>query len=203
MTGWRIGWLVVPPALVRPIERLAQNLYISPPTIAQVAALGAFDGMDELEANRRVYAENRALLLDELPKLGLDRIVPADGAFYLYVDVGQFTADSLAFSKQMLAEIGIAATPGVDFDAERGNRFIRFCYAGTTAKMAEAVRRLRGWSASARKRAHADGIAMPPRSGGARIDATVAPIAPAVYDFALQARACAVHSNASVFHSHL
>jgi aspartate/methionine/tyrosine aminotransferase len=145
MTGWRIGWLVVPPALVRPIERLAQNLYISPPTVAQVAALGAFDGKDELEANRKVYAENRALLLDELPKLGLDRIVPADGAFYLYLDVGQFTADSLAFSKQMLAEIGIAATPGVDFDAERGNRFVRFCYAGTTANMAEAVRRLRGW----------------------------------------------------------
>ena len=145
MTGWRIGWLIVPPALVRPIERLAQNLYISPPTVAQVAALGAFDGMDELEANRRVYAENRALLLSELPKLGLDRIVPADGAFYLYADIGEFTSDSLAFSKQMLAEIGIAATPGVDFDAERGHRFIRFCYAGTTADMAEAVRRLRGW----------------------------------------------------------
>jgi aspartate/methionine/tyrosine aminotransferase len=145
MTGWRIGWLVVPPALVRPIERLAQNLYISPPTVAQVAALGAFDGLDELEANRRVYAENRALLLHELPKLGLDRIVPADGAFYLYVDVGELTSDSLELSKQMLAEIGIAATPGVDFDARRGNRFIRFCYAGTTADMAEAVRRLRGW----------------------------------------------------------
>jgi aspartate/methionine/tyrosine aminotransferase len=145
MTGWRIGWLIVPPALVRPIERLAQNLYISPPTVAQVAALGAFDGLDELEANRRVYAESRALLLAELPKLGLDRIVPADGAFYLYADVGEFTADSLAFSKQMLAEIGIAATPGVDFDAERGRRFIRFCYAGTTADMAEAVQRLRGW----------------------------------------------------------
>jgi aspartate/methionine/tyrosine aminotransferase len=145
MTGWRIGWLVVPPALVRPIERLAQNLYISPPTVAQVAALGAFDGMDELEANRRVYAENRALLLSELPKLGFDRIVPADGAFYLYADIGELTSDSLDFSRQMLAEIGIAATPGVDFDAERGHRFIRFCYAGGTADMAEAVRRLRGW----------------------------------------------------------
>jgi len=145
MTGWRIGWLVVPPALVRPIERLAQNLYISPPTVAQVAALGAFDGMDELQANRRVYAENRALLLEALPRLGLDRIVPADGAFYLYVDVGEFSSDSLAFSKQMLAETGIAATPGVDFDAERGRRYIRFCYAGTTADMAEAVRRLQGW----------------------------------------------------------
>ena len=146
MTGWRIGWLVVPPALVRPIERLAQNLYISPPTVAQVAALGAFDGMDELESNRQVYAENRELLLAELPRIGLERIVPADGAFYLYVDVGDFTSDSLAFTKEMLAEIGVAATPGVDFDAERGSRYVRFCYAGTTAGMAEAARRLRGWS---------------------------------------------------------
>ena len=146
MTGWRIGWLVVPPMLVRPIERLAQNLYISPPTVAQVAALGAFDGMDELEANRRIYAENRELLLAELPRIGLDRIVPADGAFYLYVDVGDFTSDSLAFTKEMLAEIGVAATPGVDFDGERGTRYVRFCYAGTTADMAEAARRLRGWS---------------------------------------------------------
>ena len=146
MTGWRVGWLVVPPSLVRPIERLAQNLYISPPAVAQVAALGAFDGLDELEANKRAYADNRALLLDELPKAGLRRIVPADGAFYLYVDVGDFTTDSLAFSREMLADIGVAATPGVDFDAERGSRYVRFCYAGTTADMAEAARRIRGWS---------------------------------------------------------
>jgi aspartate/methionine/tyrosine aminotransferase len=146
MTGWRIGWLIVPPGMVRPIERLAQNLYISPPTIAQIAALGAFDGLDELEANKRVYANNRALLLDELPKAGLQRIVPADGAFYLYVDVGDFTGDSHAFTKEMLAQIGVAATPGVDFDAERGSRYVRFCYAGTTADMAEAARRIRGWS---------------------------------------------------------
>jgi aspartate/methionine/tyrosine aminotransferase len=146
MTGWRIGWLVVPPSLVRPIERLAQNLYISPPAVAQVAALGAFDGFDELDANKRAYAENRALLLDELPKAGLRRIAPADGAFYLYVDVGDLTTDSLAFTRAMLAEIGVAATPGVDFDAEQGGHFVRFCYAGTTADMAEAARRIRGWS---------------------------------------------------------
>jgi aspartate/methionine/tyrosine aminotransferase len=145
MTGWRVGWLVVPAALVRPIERLAQNLYISPPAVAQVAALGAFEGLDELEANKRAYAENRALLLGELPKAGLERIVPADGAFYLYADVGDFTSDSLAFTKQMLAEIGVAATPGVDFDLVRGSRYVRFCYAGTTTDMAEAARRIRGW----------------------------------------------------------
>ncbi|HWB44474.1 MAG TPA: aminotransferase class I/II-fold pyridoxal phosphate-dependent enzyme [Hyphomicrobiaceae bacterium] len=145
MTGWRVGWLVVPPSLVRPIERLAQNLYISPPAPAQVAALGAFDGIDELEANKRVYAENRALLLKELPAAGLERILPPDGAFYLYADISDFSSDSVAFTKDMLAEIGIAATPGVDFDAERGSRYVRFCYAGTTGDMAEAARRLKGW----------------------------------------------------------
>jgi aspartate/methionine/tyrosine aminotransferase len=146
MTGWRVGWLVVPEDLVRPIERLAQNLYISPPTVAQVAALGAFDAIEELETNKLVYAANRTLLLDELPKAGLEHIVPADGAFYLYADVSDFTADSVAFAKEMLAEIGIAATPGVDFDADRGSRYVRFCYAGTTADMMEAARRLKGWS---------------------------------------------------------
>jgi aspartate/methionine/tyrosine aminotransferase len=146
MTGWRIGWLIVPPDMVRPIERLAQNLYISPPAVAQVAALGAFDGLDELEAHKRVYAANRMLLLEELPKASLQRIAPADGAFYLYADVGDFTTDSLAFTKEMLADIGVAATPGIDFDAERGSRYVRFCYAGSTADMAEAARRINGWS---------------------------------------------------------
>jgi aspartate/methionine/tyrosine aminotransferase len=146
MTGWRIGWLVVPAGLVRKFERLAQNLYISPPTVAQVAAIGAFDGIEELEANRRVYAENRDLLLRELAVAGLERIVPADGAFYLYADIREFGEDSLAFTKRMLHDLGIAATPGVDFDAEHGSHYVRFCYAGTTADMAEAARRLRGWS---------------------------------------------------------
>jgi aspartate/methionine/tyrosine aminotransferase len=145
MTGWRVGWMVVPPSLVRTMERLAQNLYISPPAVAQVAALGAFDGIEELEANRRVYAANRELLLSELPKAGLSKIVPADGAFYLYVDVGDYTDDSLAFSKAMLEETGVAATPGVDFDAARGRRFVRFSYSGTTGDMAEAAERLQGW----------------------------------------------------------
>ncbi|MGE0700832.1 MAG: pyridoxal phosphate-dependent aminotransferase [Hyphomicrobiaceae bacterium] len=145
MTGWRVGWMVVPQGLVRTVERLAQNLYISPPAVSQVAALGAFDGLDELEANKRVYAANRELLLAELPKAGLTDIVPADGAFYLYADVSRFTGDSLAFAGQMLAEAGVAATPGVDFDAARGRRFVRFSYAGSTEQMGEAARRLQKW----------------------------------------------------------
>lgn len=145
MTGWRVGWMVLPPSLVRPVERLAQNLYISPPTVAQVAALGAFDGIAELEANVRIYAANRKLLLEELPKAGIDQIVPADGAFYLYCDVSRFTSDSLAFAKAMLAETGVAATPGVDFDGARGQHFMRFSYSGTTADMAEAASRLQQW----------------------------------------------------------
>jgi len=145
MTGWRVGWMVVPPGLVRTVERLAQNLYISPPAVSQVAALGAFDGLDELEANKRVYAANRDLLLRELPKAGLTEIVPADGAFYLYADVSRFTSDSLAFTKEMLVEAGVAATPGVDFDEARGRRFVRFSYAGSTDRMGEAVLRLQRW----------------------------------------------------------
>ncbi len=145
MTGWRVGWMVVPPGLVRTVERLAQNLYISPPAISQIAALGAFDGLDELAANKRVYAANRELLLAELPKAGLSKIVPADGAFYLYADVGHVTDDSLAFARLMLEETGVAATPGVDFDEARGRRFLRFSYAGSTTNMAEAASRLQRW----------------------------------------------------------
>ncbi len=145
MTGWRVGWLVVPKALVRPIERLAQNLYISAPGISQVAALAAFDAKDELEANKRLYQRNRDLLLEELPRAGLCKIVPADGAFYLYVDVSDFTEDSVAFARTLLEETGIAATSGVDFDEERGHHYMRFSYAGTYAEMVEAARRLRQW----------------------------------------------------------
>ena len=145
MTGWRVGWMVVPEGLVRTVERLAQNLYIAPPAISQVAALGAFDGLDELAANKRVYMANRDLLLAELPKAGLAKIVPADGAFYLYADVGDYTDDSLAFAKLMLEETGVAATPGVDFDDARGRRYLRFSYAGSTAAMTEAADRLKRW----------------------------------------------------------
>jgi aspartate/methionine/tyrosine aminotransferase len=144
MTGWRIGWLVVPPALVRPIERLAQNLYISPPFLSQVAAEAAFEATDELEAIKIGYAKNRALLMEELPRLGFTT-APVDGAFYVYADAGRFTNDSLAFCQRLLDETGVAATPGQDFDAERGQRFLRLCFAGSNDHCAEAIRRLRGF----------------------------------------------------------
>lgn len=145
MTGWRIGWLVVPEALVRTIERLAQNLYISPPSISQIAALGAFDGLEELEEIKGRYARNRAMLLEELPRAGLDAILPADGAFYLYADVSRYTGDSAAFAKAMLREIGVAATPGIDFDPDRGGCYLRLCYAGAEDEMREAARRIGAW----------------------------------------------------------
>jgi len=145
MTGWRIGWLVVPEELVRPMERLAQNLYISPPSISQIAALGAFDGIEELEEIKAGYAANRDLLLNELPSAGLTAILPADGAFYLYVDVRELTSDSATFATRMLKEIGVAITPGIDFDPVRGHGFIRLSYAGPHAAMREAARRIKRW----------------------------------------------------------
>jgi aspartate/methionine/tyrosine aminotransferase len=145
MTGWRVGWMVLPERLIGPAERLAQNLYISAPAVAQVAAIGAFDAIDELEANKAVYRANREVLLAGLPAAGLDQLVPADGAFYIYADISRFTNDSLGFCRQLLEDTGIAATPGVDFDEARGHRFMRFSYAGTTADMQEAVALLRGW----------------------------------------------------------
>jgi len=145
MTGWRIGWLVVPEALTRTIERLAQNLYISPPAISQIAALGAFEGLDELEEIKSRYARNRAMLLEELPRAGLESILPADGAFYLYADISRYTGDSATFAKAMLRETGVAATPGIDFDPDRGNSYLRLCYAGAEHDMREAARRIAAW----------------------------------------------------------
>ena len=114
MTGWRLGWMIVPDDLHRTIECLAQNLFISPPTIAQQAGLAAFDCRDELEANIRQYARSRELLLDKLPQAGFTRLAPAEGAFFIYADVSEFTDDSREFCRRMLAETGVAATPGVD-----------------------------------------------------------------------------------------
>ena len=144
MTGWRIGWLVVPPELVRPIERLAQNFYISPPFLSQIAAEAAFEATEELELIKAGYAKNRAMLLEELPRLGF-AMAPVDGAFYVYADASRFTNDSLAFCQRLLSETGVAATPGQDFDAERGQRFLRLCFAGSSDACAEAMRRLRSF----------------------------------------------------------
>jgi aspartate/methionine/tyrosine aminotransferase len=145
MTGWRIGWMVVPSSLVRAVERLQQNLAISVPTLSQIAAEAAFEGRVELEAVRRSYEENRRILLDGLPRAGFDAFLPADGAFYLYADISRFSADSVAFTKRMLEEAGVAATPGVDFDPLRGGHFLRLSYAGSAEDMREAVERIGGW----------------------------------------------------------
>jgi aspartate/methionine/tyrosine aminotransferase len=145
MTGWRVGWMVLPGELVRPVERLQQNLAISVPALSQVAAEAAFEGRDEMEAVKHGYEENRRILLEGLPAAGLDRILPVDGAFYLYADVSRFSDDSLDFAKRMLEQAGVAATPGVDFDPARGNHFLRFCYAGSADEMREAVARIGRW----------------------------------------------------------
>ncbi|HEY7230935.1 MAG TPA: aminotransferase class I/II-fold pyridoxal phosphate-dependent enzyme [Pseudolabrys sp.] len=145
MTGWRVGWLVVPDVLVRAVERLQGNLAISVPTLSQIAAEAAFEGRDEMEAVKHGYEENRRILTDGLPKAGLDKFLPVDGAFYLYADVSRFSDDSLDFAKRMLNEAGVAATPGIDFDPVNGKHFLRFCYAGSAAEMHEAVERIGNW----------------------------------------------------------
>ncbi len=145
MTGWRIGWMVVPPPLVRAVERLQQNLAISVPTLSQIAAEAAFDGRPELEDIKRGYQENRRILLDGLPRVGVDAFLPADGAFYLYADVSPLSNDSFAFASRMLEEAGVAVTPGIDFDPVRGSRFVRLCYAGAHQDMHEAVERIGAW----------------------------------------------------------
>jgi aspartate/methionine/tyrosine aminotransferase len=145
MTGWRVGWMVVPEVLVRPIERLQQNLSISVPTLSQIAAEAAFDGRDEMEAIKHGYEENRRILIEGLPRAGLTKFLPVDGAFYLYADVSDFTADSFEFAKAMLEKAGVAATPGVDFDPIHGRSFIRFSYARSQEEMREAVTRIAAW----------------------------------------------------------
>ncbi|MGE0232722.1 MAG: pyridoxal phosphate-dependent aminotransferase [Flavobacteriaceae bacterium] len=146
MTGWRIGWMVVPADLIRTVERLAQNFYISAPAVSQVAATAAFQATGELEEVRAIYADNRRLLLRELPGIGFDRMLPADGAFYLYCDIGRLTDDSAQLCLSMLEEAGVASTPGLDFDPVRGNRFVRFSFAGTREDIMSALDRLAAWT---------------------------------------------------------
>jgi aspartate/methionine/tyrosine aminotransferase len=145
MTGWRVGWMVLPEDLCRPAERLAQNMFISAPHIAQVAAEAAFNCTEELEARRAGYRRSRDLLLEALPRAGFDRLSAAEGAFYLYADIAGRREPSPDFCARMLRELSIAATPGVDFDARHGGDFVRFSYCGGEAQMAEAAERLLRW----------------------------------------------------------
>jgi aspartate/methionine/tyrosine aminotransferase len=151
MTGWRVGWMVVPESLIRAVDRLQGNLAISVPTLSQVAALAAFDGRAEMEAVKHGYEENRRILTEGLPKAGLDKFLPVDGAFYLYADISRFSSDSLAFAKRLLEEAGVAATPGIDFDPFNGHNFLRFCYAGSAAEMHEAVEKIGAWLGKTRR----------------------------------------------------
>mgnify|MGYP003321071832 FL=1 len=143
MTGWRIGWMVVPENHIRQVERLAQNLFICPPHVSQVTALSAIDATEELQQNVNVYKKNREILMEELPKMGFKKFSPPDGAFYIYVDVSEFTKDSLKFTKEILDKAGVAITPGLDFDQKRGNSTIRFSYARSTEDIIEGVKRLK------------------------------------------------------------
>ena len=145
MTGWRIGWLVVPEELVRPVERLQQSLAISVPYLSQVAAEAVFDSLVELQAVKASYARNRAYLMQHLPQIGLGSFHPVDGAFYVYVDIAHLTDDASSFCKRLLKEAGVAATPGLDFDRGRGAHFMRLSFAGREEDIVEGVRRMAVW----------------------------------------------------------
>lgn len=147
MTGWRIGWLLVPDELFDAVDRLAGNFAICPPALSQYAAVAAFDSYEEMDANVARYAENRAMVLDSLPGIGLDRLAPADGAFYVYADVSRWTDDSVGFVFRALAECGVALAPGVDFDPVNGGRFVRMCFAGDAAEIGQGIAWLGEWLA--------------------------------------------------------
>ena len=148
MTGWRVGWMVVPESHIRTVERLAQNLFICPPHVAQVAALAALECEDEVQANRAVYATNRQLMLTGLAGAGFSRIAPPDGAFYIYADVAHLTTDSFVFAGDILDQAGVAVSPGLDFDPLRGHQTLRFSYAGSTADITLGLRRLGAFMAA-------------------------------------------------------
>ena len=145
MTGWRIGWMIIPENLVLPVERLAQNIYISAPDLSQQAACSAFDATDELEQVKSGYSDSRTMLIEQLGQIGFSKILPPDGAFYIYANINKFSSNSLEFTKSMLKEAGVATTPGIDFDSEMGNNFVRFSYAGVATEMEEAMERLKKW----------------------------------------------------------
>jgi aspartate/methionine/tyrosine aminotransferase len=145
MTGWRLGWMLVPPDLARAVECLAQNFYISPPALSQFAAIPAFGCRAELDAHVARYRTNRDLLIRSLSAAGLTRFAPAEGAFYLYVDISGLSRDSEVFCRRLLIETGVAVTPGLDFDPVDGEGWVRFSFAGSTEDVAEAARRLADW----------------------------------------------------------
>jgi aspartate/methionine/tyrosine aminotransferase len=145
MAGWRLGWLVVPPDLVAQARALSGNLFLTPPSLAQHAGLAAFDCREELQGHVRTYAHNRELLLNALPELGLQRIAPPDGAFYIYADIGHLTDDTIGFCSRLLEETGVATAPGVDFDPVDGNRFIRFSFAVSTDRIQRAIELMVPW----------------------------------------------------------
>jgi aspartate/methionine/tyrosine aminotransferase len=149
MTGWRLGWMLVPPDLARSVECLAQNFYIAPPALSQLAAIAAFECDTELNGHVARYRASRDRLIATLRKAGLGRFAPAEGAFYLYVDVSSLSRDSGDFCRRMLAEIGVAATPGRDFDPIHGDDWLRFSFAGSAEDIEEAARRLAGWISGA------------------------------------------------------
>ena len=142
MTGWRVGWMVVPEDHIRVVERLAQNLFICPPHISQVAALEALSCENELSQYIEIYRKNRQIIMHELPQIGFQNFAPPDGAFYFYVDISRYSDDSLSFCDDVLEEVGVAITPGVDFDPERGNTTIRISYARSTDEISEGINRL-------------------------------------------------------------
>ena len=143
MTGWRVGWMIVPEDHVRQVERLSQNLFICPPHVSQLTALSAMDAKEELNTNVEVYKKNRSILLEELPKAGLNKFSPPDGAFYIYIDISDYSKDSLNFCKEVLDKAGVAITPGLDFDQKRGNSTIRFSYARSTEDIIEGANRIK------------------------------------------------------------
>ena len=143
MTGWRVGWMIVPEDHVRQVEKVSQNLFICPPHASQITALAALDAKEELDQNVIVYKRNREILLEELPKAGFKTFSPPDGAFYIYVDISKFSNDSLNFCKRVLNEAGVAITPGLDFDQNRGSNTIRFSYARSTENIIEGARRIK------------------------------------------------------------
>ncbi|AEM40539.1 pyridoxal phosphate-dependent aminotransferase [Ketogulonicigenium vulgare] len=150
MTGWRVGWMVVPKDHIRPIERLAQNMFICPNHAAQRLALASMDARPELDANLAVYKANRDLIIAGLREAGLGHFAPPDGAFYIYTDVSAYTDDALAFTAALLQEAGVAAAPGVDFDPEEGHHWVRFCYARQTSDIIEGIARIKAFMAGRR-----------------------------------------------------